>query len=107
MTNFVQTIIQGLLLGGVYALAASGLTLVFGVMNVINVAHGALLILAAYLTFYVWTHTGMDPILACVITAPAMKPRWIFTCRLNRQSCMPSNLRLSSIARQPPASGRE
>ena len=51
MTNSVQTIVLGLLIGGVYALAASGLTLVFGVMNVINVAHGALLILVAYLTW--------------------------------------------------------
>ena len=72
MTEAIQTILLGLLLGGVYALAASGLTLVFGVMNIINVAHGALLILAAYLTFYVWTHTGLDPILISLITTPLM-----------------------------------
>jgi branched-chain amino acid transport system permease protein len=72
MTHLLQTIIQGLLLGGVYALAASGLTLVFGVMNVINVAHGALLILAAYLTWVIWRHTGLDPLLATVITVPVM-----------------------------------
>jgi branched-chain amino acid transport system permease protein len=72
VTEAIQTILLGLLLGGVYALAASGLTLVFGVMNVINVAHGALLILAAYLTFYVWTHTGLDPILISLITTPLM-----------------------------------
>ena len=72
MTNFVQTIVQGLLLGGVYALAASGLTLVFGVMNVINVAHGALLILAAYLTWQLWLHAGIDPLLSILVTTPAM-----------------------------------
>src|SRR2546423_864825 len=72
MTNFFQTIIQGLLLGGVYALAASGLTLVFGVMNVINVAHGALLILAAYITWQLWLHAGIDPLLAILITTPTM-----------------------------------
>jgi branched-chain amino acid transport system permease protein len=72
VTEAIQTILLGLLLGGVYALAASGLTLVFGVMNVINVAHGALLILAAYLTFYVWTHTCLDPILISLITTPVM-----------------------------------
>jgi branched-chain amino acid transport system permease protein len=72
VTAAIQTVLLGLLLGGVYALAASGLTLVFGVMNVINVAHGALLILAAYLTFYMWTHTGLDPILISLITTPAM-----------------------------------
>ncbi len=72
MTNFIQTVVQGLLLGGVYALAASGLTLVFGVMNVINVAHGALLVLAAYLTWQLWLHAGIDPLLAILITTPAM-----------------------------------
>jgi len=72
MTTLVQTIVQGLLLGGVYALAASGLTLVFGVMNVINVAHGALLILSAYLTWQLWLHAGIDPLLAILITTPAM-----------------------------------
>ena len=72
MTNLVQTVVQGLLLGGVYALAASGLTLVFGVMNVINVAHGALLILAAYLTWQLWLHAGIDPLLAILITTPVM-----------------------------------
>ena len=46
MTELVQTIVFGLLVGGVYALLASGLTLIFGVMKVINVAHGAFLILA-------------------------------------------------------------
>jgi branched-chain amino acid transport system permease protein len=72
MTHLVQTVAFGLLLGGVYALAASGLTLVFGVMNVINVAHGALLILAAYLTWLFWRITGIDPIAAAVLTTPIM-----------------------------------
>jgi branched-chain amino acid transport system permease protein len=72
MTLFVQTLVLGLLIGGVYALAASGLTLIFGIMNVINVAHGAFLILAAYLTFIVWTHTGLDPMLLAVALTPVM-----------------------------------
>ena len=54
MTQFVQTLILGLLIGGVYALLASGLTLIFGVMRVINIAHGAFLILAAFLTYSIW-----------------------------------------------------
>lgn len=72
MTEFVQALILGLLIGGVYALLASGLTLIFGVMNVINIAHGAFLILAAFLTWSLWDSIGMDPLLAIAITTPAM-----------------------------------
>src|SRR4051812_18578952 len=72
MTEFVEVIILGLLIGGVYALMASGLTLIFGVMNVINVAHGAFLILAAFLTYSIWTATGLDPLVSILITGPAM-----------------------------------
>jgi branched-chain amino acid transport system permease protein len=72
MTELIQTIAFGLLVGGVYALLASGLTLIFGVMNVINIAHGAFLILAAFLTFTLWSAFGIDPLAAIVITTPAM-----------------------------------
>jgi branched-chain amino acid transport system permease protein len=72
MTELIQTIAFGLLVGGVYALLASGLTLIFGVMNVINIAHGAFLILAAFLTFTLWSALGIDPLAAIVITTPAM-----------------------------------
>jgi branched-chain amino acid transport system permease protein len=72
MTKLVEAIILGLLIGGVYALMASGLTLIFGVMNVINVAHGAFLILAAFLTYSIWTATGVDPLVTIAITTPAM-----------------------------------
>src|SRR4051794_7865132 len=72
MTEFIQTLILGLLVGGVYALLASGLTLIFGVMNVVNIAHGSFLILAAFLTYSIWSATGLDPLLAILITTPAM-----------------------------------
>jgi branched-chain amino acid transport system permease protein len=72
MTQLAQTIILGLLIGGVYALLASGLTLIFGVMDVINVAQGALIIFAAFLTWWIWKETGIDPLLGVLITTPAM-----------------------------------
>ena len=72
MNELVQTVLLGLLVGGVYALLASGLTLIFGVMHVINIAHGAFLILAAFLTYSLWTGIGLDPLLAIAITTPAM-----------------------------------
>jgi branched-chain amino acid transport system permease protein len=72
MTELLQTIILGLLVGGVYALLASGLTLIFGVMNVINVAHGAFLILAAFVTWTIWDVTGLDPLVSIIFTTPLM-----------------------------------
>jgi len=69
---FVQTLILGLLVGGVYALMASGLTLIFGVMRVINVAHGAFLILGAYFTYWLFTLAGIDPLISLVLTVPLM-----------------------------------
>ena len=72
MTEFVQSIVLGLLIGGTYALLASGLTLIFGVMGVINIAHGAFLILAAFVTYSIWTATGLDPLVSVLFTAPMM-----------------------------------
>ncbi len=72
MTQLVQTIVLGLLIGGTYALLASGLTLIFGVMRVINIAHGSFLILAAFLTYTAWHATGIDPLVAVVFTTPLM-----------------------------------
>jgi branched-chain amino acid transport system permease protein len=72
MTQLVQTIILGLLIGGVYALMASGLTLVFGIMGIVNVAQGALLVLVAMVTWKAWQLSGFDPILLSVLTTPAM-----------------------------------
>ena len=72
MEQLIQTIILGLLLGGVYALMASGLTLIFGVMHVINVAHGAFLVLSALITWELWKTTGVDPLVAMVVTTPMM-----------------------------------
>ena len=72
MNELLQTLVLGLLLGGVYALAASGLTLIFGVMRVINIAHGAFVILAAFVTYTLWNTFGIDPLLAIVITTPVI-----------------------------------
>jgi branched-chain amino acid transport system permease protein len=65
-------LILGLMIGGVYALLASGLTLIFGVMDVINVAQGALIILSAFITWALWKEVGIDPLLGALITTPAM-----------------------------------
>ncbi|HWC79315.1 MAG TPA: branched-chain amino acid ABC transporter permease [Pseudonocardiaceae bacterium] len=72
MHNIVQAIILGLLTGGVYALMASGQTLIFGIMKVINLAQGALVILAAYLSYTLFTAFGIDPFLSILITTPVL-----------------------------------
>lgn len=72
MEEFIQATAFGLLIGGVYALFASGLTLIFGVMKVINIAHGALLILGAFMAFTLWDALGIDPLLAILIVTPVM-----------------------------------
>ena len=72
MNELVQDLVLGLLLGGVYALVAGGLTLIFGVMKVINIAHGAFLILASFLTYTLWSTFGIDPLLAILITTPVI-----------------------------------
>jgi branched-chain amino acid transport system permease protein len=72
VTQLVQALALGVLIGGVYALLASGLTLIFGVMHIVNVAHGAFLVLVAMVTWWMWRHTGIDPIVASVVTTPLM-----------------------------------
>lgn len=68
----IQVTIVGLLTGGVYALMAAGLTLIFGVMRVINIAHGAFLILSAYMSYWLFTSYGLDPFLSVVVTVPIL-----------------------------------
>ena len=72
MTIFVQSLLSGILVGGVYALIGIGLTIIFGVMRVINFAHGDLLMLGMYATWWIFTKTGVDPYLALLATAPLL-----------------------------------
>ena len=72
MQALLQAVILGVLTGGLYALMASGLTLVFGIMRVINVAQGAFVILAAYLSYSLFGHLGLDPFLSILLLMPAM-----------------------------------
>jgi branched-chain amino acid transport system permease protein len=72
MTVFLQSTLSGILVGGVYALIGVGLTMIFGVMRVINFAHGDLLMVGMYLTWGLFTWLGLDPYVSLLITAPAM-----------------------------------
>lgn len=70
-SGFGQIIVSGLLLGGVYAIISIGLTMIFGVIRIVNFAHGELLMLAMYLTYYLYLH-GVDPYLAAVVVVPLL-----------------------------------
>src|SRR2546430_16521843 len=70
--DWMNAVIQGVLLGGLYALFAAGLSLVFGIMRVVNLAHGDFIILAAFLSVVVVGVTGLGPFLSLVIVVPLM-----------------------------------
>lgn len=69
---WINTIIQGALVGGLYALFATGLSLMFGVMRIINLAHGDFIVLSAYLAIVVIDGLGVNPLVALAIVAPVM-----------------------------------
>jgi branched-chain amino acid transport system permease protein len=68
----MHELINGILLGGLYAAVALGLTLVFGVMRLVNLAHGELLVGAAYVSYAITSHTGLDPLLSLTLVVPAV-----------------------------------
>ena len=70
--TIIDTIVQGILLGGLYALFAAGLSLTFGIMRLVNLAHGDLIVMGAYLILLFVTVLGIDPFLAVLIAAPLM-----------------------------------
>lgn len=70
--DWVNAILQGILLGGLYALFAAGLSLIFGVMRLVNIAHGDLIILAAFVGLSVTSALGLNPLLALVIVIPVL-----------------------------------
>jgi branched-chain amino acid transport system permease protein len=71
-TALLQAIVDGILTGGVYALMAAGLTLIFGVMDIINIAQGVMVVLGAYLSYVLSVHLGIGLLPGLLITVPAM-----------------------------------
>ena len=92
-----QSIILGLLLGGLYALLAAGLTLYFGVMRVVMIAHSAFLILAAYLAWYFHRETGIDPLLSLAVTVPVFFVVGVLMQRLLLARLRPLTLTMMSV----------
>lgn len=72
MEAIIQAVVSGLLLGGVYALIATGLNIIFGVVKITNFAHGELVMLAMYMTWFLWTTWSVNPYVALFIVTPLM-----------------------------------
>jgi branched-chain amino acid transport system permease protein len=72
MTEWINVIVQGVLIGGLYAMFAAGLSLIFGVMRLVNIAHGDFIVLAAYVALVAAAALGLNPIAAAIIVAPVM-----------------------------------
>ncbi|SFI16801.1 amino acid/amide ABC transporter membrane protein 1, HAAT family (TC 3.A.1.4.-) [Collimonas sp. OK307] len=72
MELLAQILVNGILLGGLYAVMALGLALVWGVLNIVNLAHGAFIMLGAYASWYLYTYAHIDPFLGLPITAAVM-----------------------------------
>ena len=70
--SFLSAVIEGVLLGGYYAMIACGLSFMFGIMKIINLAHGSLAILAAFMLWIIAERMGYDPFLALIVVLPAM-----------------------------------
>ena len=67
----IELLLNGLFVGGVFALFSVGLTLIFGIMNIVNFAHGEFIMLGMYMAFWIFALLGLNPYLAIVIIAPA------------------------------------
>ena len=72
MTGWLDALIQGILLGGLYALFAAGLSLIFGVMRLVNLAHGDFIVIAAYAILLIAGALGLDPFVAALIALPIL-----------------------------------
>lgn len=70
--EWINAIVQGVLLGGLYALFAAGLSLIFGIMRLVNIAHGDLIVLAAFFSLTMTTSLGLDPFISIMLVVPLM-----------------------------------
>src|SRR6201995_926141 len=72
LETVVQAVINGLLIGGIYALVSIGVTLIFGVVKIVNFAQGEFVMLGMYISFYLANQFGIDPLLSLLVSMPVL-----------------------------------
>lgn len=93
--NVIDTLIGGLLLGGLYTLFAIGLSLIFGVMRLVNIAHGDFIVLPAYIAYLVIGTTGLHPLVALLVVMPIMAligyalQKWVLNRTMGEDDVLP------------------
>ena len=103
MDLILQSLIYGLLIGGLYAIIGIGMTLIMGVLNIINLAHGQIMMVAMYLTWVMWQFIGLDPYLSIFITIPAVYflgkgiSRYLLFPLIKKESILPENQVLMTV----------
>ncbi len=103
MEVFLQTLVAGILKGGLYALIGIGMTLIMGVMGVINLAHGQLMMLSMYVTYVLFHYLGLDPYFTLVISMPtlflvgAIIQRYFLNPLMKVDSILPENQVLMTV----------
>jgi branched-chain amino acid transport system permease protein len=103
MEVFLQTLVAGILKGGLYALIGIGMTLIMGVMGIINLAHGQLMMVAMYLTYVCFHYMGIDPYVTLLISMPCLflvgviMQRFILNPLMKVDSILPENQVLMTV----------
>jgi len=103
MELFLQTLVNGTLIGGLYAIIGIGMTLIMGVMGIINLAHGQIMMIAMYITWVLWQYLGIDPLLSLFISVPLVYflgdfiARYLLHPLMEKESILPENQVLMTV----------
>lgn len=103
MDTLLQTIASGLLIGGLYAIIGIGMTLIMGVLGIINLAHGQILMVSMYITWVLWHYFGIDPYISIFLTIPIIfiiaegLSKFLLQPLIDKESILPENQVLMTV----------